>query len=62
MAKYWTDGTSLYHYGIPGQKWGVQNGPPYPLGPKRLSSRQTVSSLFMDIHQALTHLNQSFWV
>lgn len=40
MAKYWTDGTSLYHYGIPGQKWGVQNGPPYPLGTKRLSSRE----------------------
>ena len=21
----------LYHYGIPGQKWGDRNGPPYPL-------------------------------
>ena len=21
----------LYHHGIKGQKWGVQNGPPYPL-------------------------------
>lgn len=21
----------LYHYGIKGQKWGVRNGPPYPL-------------------------------
>ncbi len=21
----------LYHHGIDGQKWGVQNGPPYPL-------------------------------
>ena len=31
MSVYWNDGTSLYHYGIPGQKWGVQNGPPYPL-------------------------------
>lgn len=21
----------LYHYGVKGQEWGVQNGPPYPL-------------------------------
>lgn len=24
MSRYWTDGTELYHYGIPGQKWGVR--------------------------------------
>lgn len=24
----------LYHHGIKGQKWGVQNGPPYPLDSK----------------------------
>lgn len=23
--------TELYHHGRPGQKWGVRNGPPYPL-------------------------------
>ena len=23
--------SELYHHGIPGQKWGVKNGPPYPL-------------------------------
>lgn len=27
----------LYHYGIIGQKWGVQNGPPYPLGVSKMS-------------------------
>lgn len=21
----------LYHYGVKGQKWGVRNGPPYPI-------------------------------
>ena len=24
MSIYWNDGTELYHYGIPGQKWGVR--------------------------------------
>lgn len=31
MAIYWDDGTYLYHHGIAGQKWGIRNGPPYPL-------------------------------
>lgn len=24
--------TWLYHHGVKGQKWGVRNGPPYPIG------------------------------
>lgn len=27
-----TNNITLAHHGIKGQKWGVQNGPPYPLG------------------------------
>lgn len=26
--------SSLQHHGISGQKWGVKNGPPYPIAPK----------------------------
>lgn len=28
----------LMHHGIEGQKWGVRNGPPYPLGPREKAS------------------------
>lgn len=31
MGRYWDD-DDLFHHGIKGMKWGVQNGPPYPLG------------------------------
>lgn len=29
------DSDFLIHHGIKGQKWGVENGPPYPLDPQR---------------------------
>ena len=29
----------LYHHGIKGQKWGVRNGPPYPLGSGKSPSK-----------------------
>ena len=31
---------SLYHHGIRGQKWGVRNGPPYPLSADDHSARE----------------------
>lgn len=34
MANY------LIHYGILGQKWGDQNGPPYPLAPSQKSKSE----------------------
>lgn len=30
----------LYHYGIKGQKWGIKNGPPYPLGEGQKSAKE----------------------
>lgn len=30
----------IKHYGIPGMKWGVQNGPPYPLTSKQKSKKE----------------------
>lgn len=29
------DSDFLMHHGIKGQKWGVENGPPYPLNPSK---------------------------
>lgn len=33
-------GFYLFHHGIKGQKWGVRNGPPYPLA--KLSGHDTI--------------------
>lgn len=33
----------LAHYGIKGQKWGVRNGPPYPLSDKQKKSVEKTS-------------------
>lgn len=35
----------LYHKGIRGQKWGVQNGPPYPLDPNKDYSKAEKKAL-----------------
>ena len=34
-----TDEDHLEHHGIKGQKWGVQNGPPYPLNSEKLAKQ-----------------------
>lgn len=31
----------LYHHGIKGQKWGVKNGPPYPLNSSKTNNRSS---------------------
>ena len=34
----------LVHHGIKGQHWGVQNGPPYPLGSSQKSASEKKSA------------------
>lgn len=45
MGTYYVAGITysdeLYHHGIKGQKWGVRNGPPYPLEEKNTYEQQT---------------------
>ena len=38
------DDEFLEHHGIMGQKWGVQNGPPYPLGPDKSTGKRLKES------------------
>lgn len=37
MWRFTINSDELYHHGIDGQKWGVKNGPPYPLDAGRKS-------------------------
>lgn len=41
----WDDGTELYHHGIKGQKWGVRNGPPYPIDHKSMTKGTRLNSV-----------------
>lgn len=46
----------LYHHGIPGQKWGVRNGPPYPI-----RSNKKVAKDVNDIYSTLTPQEKYFF-
>lgn len=39
-----TDYNAIYHHGIKGQRWGVRNGPPYPLDAEDHSTREIVAA------------------
>lgn len=38
----------LYHHGIPNQKWGVRNGPPYPLNQSAKSAAEKKAEKSLD--------------
>lgn len=45
----------VYHHGILGQKWGVKNGPPYPLDEKKdlkTKGEEFIKQYFKDFKEA----------
>lgn len=44
MGHFFYQSSYLSHHGVKGQKWGVQNGPPYPLDSGNDSSKKKKSN------------------
>ena len=63
----YTIGGYLYHHGIQGQKWGVRNGPPYPLSAgnrskaeKEASKKRNISSRDLSSQGGLTNKQKKY--
>lgn len=41
-------GRELFHYGVKGQRWGVRNGPPYPIEDKVMKKGTRLNSVSVD--------------
>lgn len=51
----------LIHHGIKGQKWGVRNGPPYPLGADDKSAAEKKAASSHRLRKADTTQSDKFW-
>ena len=52
----------LYHHGIKGQKWGVRNGPPYPIEDKVLRKGTVLRSVTGETKNAKKRLKTDHWI
>lgn len=52
----------LYHHGIKGQKWGVRNGPPYPIEDKVLPKGTVLRSVSSKHLDARNKLDTKQWI
>ena len=56
-------GTYLIHFGIRGQKWGIRNGPPYPLDKDRSTRKEKLVKIGRDFikNSGLLGMNLQFF-
>lgn len=52
MSYYIISKDELYHYGTPGMRWGIRNGPPYPL-----NARAAASSLYKQAKKRINKIS-----
>lgn len=53
---FWISSNELKHYGVKGMKWGVRNGPPYPLDKSK--KRDTIVLEAIESGQVSTKINR----
>lgn len=52
-----SDDDYIFHHGIKGQRWGVRNGPPYPLNSKQSLSKETFDRI-NDIYKKMPSVDR----
>lgn len=52
----------LFHHGVKGQKWGVRNGPPYPIEDKVLRKGTRINSVSDKYIDSDSYKNNSKWM
>lgn len=54
--------SEFYHHGIKGQKWGVRNGPPYPIDNKMLKKGTRLASMSTKYESGTDYKNNDKWM
>lgn len=59
---WFNNSDELYHHGIKGQKWGVRNGPPYPIEDTVLRKGTRLNSVSSKFASSKSYMNNGKWM